>query len=69
MDENFFWLRLWQSVAVAFVIVVLAMAGCSMPQATAIERLVADGSDPQKASCAIRGTDRDPVCVLLAGSK
>ena len=66
MEENTFWLRLWQSVSVALVLVVLTIAGCNARQATAIERLVKDGADPIKAACAIQGSGSVPSCVIAA---
>lgn len=66
MEENTFWLRLWQSGAVALVLIVLTFAGCQARQSTAIERLVKDGADPIKAACAIQGSGTSPVCAIAA---
>lgn len=66
MEENAFWLRLWQSGAVALVLIVLTVAGCNARQVTAIERLVKDGADPVKAACAIQGSGSSPACVIAA---
>lgn len=70
MEENIFWLRIWQTAAVAIVGVVLTMSGCVARQNTAVERLVKGGADPQEASCAIRGEEsRSGVCAILAAKK
>lgn len=66
MEENTFWLRLWQSLSVALVLVVLTVAGCNARQVTAIEKLVNGGADPVKAACAIQGSGSSPACVIAA---
>lgn len=69
MEENTFWLRVWQTVAAALATVVLTIAGCSSYRTAAIERMVQGGADPIKASCAISGTgDVGQVAICLAAA-
>lgn len=70
MEENIFWLRIWQTAAVVIVGVALTISGCVARQNTAVERLVKGGVDAQEASCAIRGDEaRSGVCAILAANK
>lgn len=70
MEENTFWLRIWQTAAAALVGLVLTFAGCTSIQNATIERMVKQGTDPLRAACAVRGEgDRSGTCAVLAATK
>ena len=71
MNENKFWLCLWSLGAgvVSVLIIAVAISGaCSDRQVT---ELIATGTDPIKAHCAIYGgrTGNEAMCALAAQAK
>lgn len=69
MEENTYWLRLFQTIAAAICILALTVAGCTARNRTALERMVAGGADPMRAACAIGSDERSGVCPILAATK
>lgn len=66
MDENVFWLRLWQTVGATIVCVVLSAGGCTAHTDYRIATAIEAGADPLAARCAlsVHASGTDPVCVL-----
>jgi hypothetical protein len=69
MEENTFWLRIWQTVAAALVALAMTVAGCSSYRSSTIERMVNGGADPIKSSCAVNsGGDVGIVVLCMAAA-
>lgn len=69
-DESKFWLRLCQSVAVAVVIAIATIGGCTVDANHKVAEMVNHGSNPIDAACAIWGdTNNTGVCILRATNR
>ena len=66
MNQNEFWLRLWQSVIAGLCVLALTIGSCGIYTASRISKAIANGADPISARCAFSDTGRSPVCVLKA---
>lgn len=66
MDENKFWLRIWQSVIAGVCVLVATMAGCSSYKTSQAADLIRGGVDPLKVGCALEVGDGTTVrCAIL----
>ena len=65
MDEDTFWLRLWQTIAATVVALVLSAAGCTAYESNLIANAIAGGADPIDARCGIAGTSSSRDQCLL----
>jgi hypothetical protein len=67
MDENTFWLRLWQSCLAVVAVFVLTVGGCDSYATKRIADAIDKGASPMDVRCAIGGTDhRSGICALRA---
>jgi hypothetical protein len=70
MDENQYWVAVWKTVATAFCMFVLTIAGCTVNSNLAVKQAIKDGADPIKAGCAINGVNSENIAVCtIAASK
>lgn len=70
MDDNKFWLRIWQTVAVAIVLVAAGPSACTAYESKRIADAIEAGADPIDARCGIAGTANagSTICTLRAAS-
>jgi hypothetical protein len=69
MNEDKFWIVIWTLAAGLVLILAFCATFNSYINNQSIERMVADGSDPLVASCAILGDYRSPMCMVIAARK
>lgn len=69
MEENKFWLRIWQTAAVTLCVFTLTVAGCVSNERAVLARMVKNGADPMRAACAIGADARSGICAVLAVTK
>jgi hypothetical protein len=70
MDENKFWICVWGMLGGGFVILMLALVIGLNLEVRAIERLIASGTDPVLARCAIKGSTHDAaMCGARVATK
>lgn len=66
MEENTFWLRLWQSVVAGICVLVATLAGCTSYKVSQAAELIQKGADPIKVGCALDvGDNNDYRCLLV----
>jgi hypothetical protein len=66
-DDQKFWLSIWKLVATTFCVFVLSVSGCVANNNRVLEGLVASGSTPMEAYCAIRSGSHDAaMCTAIA---
>jgi hypothetical protein len=71
MEENKFWLRLWQTVAVVAAIGILTIGGCTAYESKRVADAIAKGAQPIDARCGIVGTLGGSAvpCVVRAAQR
>jgi hypothetical protein len=68
MDENTFWLRIWQTVALVAAVGIVTVGGCTAYESKRVADAVAAGKDPIDARCGIAGTTNSgtAICSIRA---
>jgi hypothetical protein len=73
MDENKFWLRIWQLLAGLAAVGILTTGGCVAYESKLVSDAMTSGKDPIAARCAISGTStgygQAALCTLKAAGK
>lgn len=67
MDENKFWLRIWQTVGIVLCVTVVSIAGCTAHTDYRMNEMVHNGANPIDASCALSLNASTIVCAVRAG--
>jgi hypothetical protein len=64
MDENQFWASFWRSVSIVVASLFVLIGAYSINTSLAIERAIASGADPIRASCAIAACEKATMIAL-----
>jgi hypothetical protein len=65
MDENTYWLRIWQVTALVVVALIATVGGCTAYESKRVADAVERGINPIDASCGIRGgANTSTICTL-----
>lgn len=67
MEENVFWLRLWQSLFIAVMVVALGIGGCTMHQNSKVMKAIESGVSPERARIAFSSqvTESEKIAAIL----
>ena len=69
LEENTFWLRIWQTLCALIVAVIAIGAGCTAHNNARIAEAISKGSDPIEANCAFSVMARQEICAVLSAAK
>lgn len=69
-QEQTFWLRIWQTIAVLCGVVVLTMTGCTSYESKLVADAISAGANPIDARCGIGGmTNQSTLCAMRASKE
>lgn len=65
MDENTFWIRIWQTIALVTVAFIATVGGCTAYESKRVADAIEHGANPIDAACGIRGSaNAQTICTL-----
>jgi len=66
VDDNIFWLRVWQIIGGVVCVLIVSLASCTANQNYIIKEMAGNGVSALDAACAISPTNMGSNCTLRA---